>query len=63
MKRDEYNGFRKNANKRPEDFVDLDEEWEERDIAHCIICYEGREHTWAEHDMSIDYMKKDRRIA
>jgi hypothetical protein len=62
MNRAEYNVWRKNANKLPEDFVDLDEEWDERDASHCVKCWENEPHPWLEHDESIDHMRKDRRM-
>jgi hypothetical protein len=37
MNRAEYNVWRKNANKQPSDQVDMDEEWDELDVSHCIL--------------------------
>jgi hypothetical protein len=61
MKRSEYNDFRK-VDYKPEDWVDMDESWDERD-SHCTKCYMNEPHTWLEHDRSIDHLRNVRRIA
>jgi hypothetical protein len=62
MKRDEYNNWRRNANKQPDDYVDTDIEWDERD-EQCVHCYHGDDHTWQEHDERIDRMRSIKRSA